>query len=265
MPTRYIMALDAAGDPITGATPAFQVAFDASTLLAVAPLPAITEVGNGIYTFEAGNNVTGLVLVDGTSVPRYAFVRPELNNVFPVYDTDGLPQTGLTPTMVRRVASTGAGLGAIAITELGGGLYGFVYPDPSEEQIVDIDTGGDGPPQLYLSIGLSSTTAPVISGISPAAGTSITTFQSIQFDVTDAASGEVQLALITVKFAAKRDVWMVYDGTDFTEQFIQNSTVTAIANGLRFSVRPKGGWQDSIDEFFVYAVDGDGNVEALPA
>lgn len=265
MPTRYFCLYDSAGDPLTGASPSFLSAFDASTLLALPSSPAITEVGNGIYTFEGAAALAGLVDGGATASPRYAFVRPRDNNVFVVYDSDGAPQTGLSPTMTRRVASTGASVAALPIVELATGLYGFAYPDPAEVQVADIDTGGDAPADLCLSIGLSSTTPPVISGVSPAAGSAISTFTPIVFDVTDAASGEVQLALITVKFAAKRDVWQVYNGTGFNEAFAQGSTVTAIANGLRFSVIPKGGWQDSIDEFFVYAVDGDGNVEALPA
>lgn len=260
---RYFCIQDENGDAITGASPAFLSAFDSATLAATT-LPTITEVGGGIYEFDAVTSVTGMIDTgEAGAVNRYIFMRPATNNCFPVYNSSGAPQTGLSPTMTRSVAATAAPLSAIAISELGDGVYGFAYPNPTEEQIADIDTGGDAPPYLCLSIGLSASSSPTIDNITPTPGNTLATrFTPVQFDVVDLVG--ISLVLVSVTYASRKTRHVVYDGSAFTPDFEQSSTVTDIANGQQFSVLPQAGWQDSIDEFFVYAVDSDGNVEALP-
>ena len=106
--------------------------------------------------------------------------------------------------------------------------------------------------------------SPSVANATPAAGTQLEQFDPIGFDVIDLNSG-VTAILVHVEFASRRDREVVYDGTRFQPRFLRASTTTTIANGLRFSILPNGGWTDSIDEVFVYAVDADGNIEALPS
>ena len=108
--------------------------------------------------------------------------------------------------------------------------------------------------------------APVISNVTPAAGTQLATQSTpIQFDVTDITPG-LQLVAVSVKFANRRDTQLVYDGTKFLYPFdAAGSQTTAITNGLRFVVAPRGRWIGDIEELFVYAIDSAGNLEGLPS
>lgn len=112
----------------------------------------------------------------------------------------------------------------------------------------------------------SDTVAPTITNVSPASGTQLATQSTpIQFDVTDLAPG-VQFVIVTAKFANRRDTQIVYDGSNFKWPFdATGSQVTAITNGLRFAVAPRGRWIGDIEELFVYAIDSAGNLEgSLP-
>lgn len=120
-------------------------------------------------------------------------------------------------------------------------------------------------------VGPGDQTAPVISGITPAAGGNLAAdyatarITPVQFDVTDIDPGLAAI-MVTIKYVGVTDTVVVYDGTNFLGAFVNsNTTKTVISDGFRFVLLPNGGWPRSIEQLFVYAVDAAGNVEALPS
>lgn len=102
-------------------------------------------------------------------------------------------------------------------------------------------------------------TPPVVNGFTPAPGTQLAINDPVQFDVTD-TSGSVRAVIAAVSFTSSGAVELAYDGNAFMPRY-RNSTVQAIANGYRFSLRRVGGWSgDSID-VKVIAVDPSGNLD----
>lgn len=86
----------------------------------------------------------------------------------------------------------------------------------------------------------------------------------VSFDVKDEAPG-ITVFLLSLKYAGRAETLLVHNGTSFVFPFnSQYSVLTAIPDGYRVSILPQGGWESSPEEFFAYAIDGDGNVEGLP-
>jgi len=122
---------------------------------------------------------------------------------------------------------------------------------------------------LGFSVSTKETVKPVLSGITPA-GILNAASTLIMFDVTDpvnpidqpAAAG-VFLVVIWVRYAPPYDqqTLLAYDGANFVAPFVGNSSRTIIPNGFRFEILPVGGWAANIDQVFVRALDGDGNLE----
>lgn len=110
-----------------------------------------------------------------------------------------------------------------------------------------------------------NTIAPTITNVDPPTGTPLPTqIYPVSFDVTDLNPG-LQVVLVTVKLVNRIETQVAYNGSNFVAPFNSTrSTVTAIANGLHFEIAPQSIWPGDIEELFVYAMDQDGNVEALP-
>lgn len=112
-------------------------------------------------------------------------------------------------------------------------------------------------------------TAPVIANITPApSGPLAATYAAaratlVEFDVTDLSPG-LSAVLVSVQLEGEDEVYLAFDGTRFSGQFDDLSTVAAIANGFHFAIIPNLGWYKSIAAMFIYAVDSHGNLEALP-
>lgn len=91
-------------------------------------------------------------------------------------------------------------------------------------------------------------TAPVVSGLTPAEDTILTSTQAIQFDVTVTPPSVLTEAdggrfVVWVKYPdLDNKTEIVYDGSAFSATFDDASTYTAITNGFRFVVYRNGGW-----------------------
>lgn len=96
-------------------------------------------------------------------------------------------------------------------------------------------------------------TIPIISNVSPAAGSSLVPNAPWSFDVTDPDG----LKRVIVMCKLRSDVFVVHDGDAFTDRF-SGSTRTAIANGFRFQILHRGGWREA-PEFSVIGYDVNGN------
>lgn len=101
-------------------------------------------------------------------------------------------------------------------------------------------------------------TSPTISGYSPAAGSTITRDQAIQFDVTDETGLASALVMATLGDGQPE---VVHDGTQFRGRYASLSTRSSISGGYRFVVRRTGGWTSS-PTIQVVPVDTGGNVGA---
>lgn len=116
------------------------------------------------------------------------------------------------------------------------------------------------PTLLFQPIQLSvpnETTAPAISGVSPAEGSTLGQFDPVVFDITDASG--IGLAVVLVEYASG-ECECAYDGSAFTASFENGSSVSVITgDGRRFSIKRFGGWKMA-PTVRVKAVDTKGNV-----
>jgi hypothetical protein len=100
-----------------------------------------------------------------------------------------------------------------------------------------------------------SAVAPVISNVSPTAGTQVTSTEAIEFDITD-DKGTFRRVIIIASFAGHSGKEVVYDG-NFTDQYVDGSTVAAITNGYHFSLVRSPAWPGAIT-IVPYAFDTEG-------
>lgn len=98
-------------------------------------------------------------------------------------------------------------------------------------------------------------TAPVVSNLVPAPGTSIYPGTALQLDVTD-NQGLFRRIILTAQFPNGANE-VVFDGATFAANY-GTSTVTNITNGKRFFVRRAGGWPAS-PTLSAFAIDQAGN------
>ena len=103
--------------------------------------------------------------------------------------------------------------------------------------------------------------APVVSGVSPAPGTTITASTPLQFDVTD-NTGAFRRIFVSVRFERTGVEEVAFDGDTFRGFYAAVSSRTMIAGGFHFSVRRSDGWQDS-PVLKVVAIDPSGNEVAV--
>jgi hypothetical protein len=83
---------------------------------------------------------------------------------------------------------------------------------------------------------------PVVSNLTPAAGTTITVSTPLQFDVTD-NSGVFRRILLFVQYGSDAEYHLVHHGDGFNADFSNAfNTRTVIANGYRYTILPDGGW-----------------------
>jgi len=106
--------------------------------------------------------------------------------------------------------------------------------------------------------GATDTTAPVVTVVSPAAGSTIDYDDTLTIDVTDETS--LLEVILMAKYASSsidRATEVIWDGSAFMFPF-ENSTRTVITNGHRYAINRTRGWQSSptVD---VRAIDTGGN------
>jgi len=121
-----------------------------------------------------------------------------------------------------------------------------------------------------LSLGLTGialdTNPPVVQNVSPAFPGVIAQDTPITFDVVDVDPG-VQMVIVTLRYGIpySGQTLVVHDGSKFVAPFDSPSSgKNPIANGFAFSVVPVGGWPATVEEIFVYKLDDNGNLGALP-
>jgi hypothetical protein len=98
------------------------------------------------------------------------------------------------------------------------------------------------------------TTAPVVSNVTPAAGSTLAPGASVQFDVTD--DGSFRKLLVTVAHGGLNEV--VYEDSTFRGGYSERSTATVISGGYRFVIYRFDGWKGP-PTVRVHAVDTGGN------
>lgn len=113
-----------------------------------------------------------------------------------------------------------------------------------------------GTPVGYgLVLGQADSAAPVISVVSPAVGTAITSSTSLVIDVTDGVS--LGIAILWVAFPGRLAPELIHDGDAFSAAYV-GSTRTVVAGGYRYSLTRVGGWPGS-PSVYAKAIDSQGN------
>lgn len=113
---------------------------------------------------------------------------------------------------------------------------------------------------LVISAQAIESVPPTVTNVSPASGSPIGVNQATSFDVTDLGGAGLRLVEIYVEqtYAGVTFRELAYDGVAFVNAYVAGSTVSAILNGLHFSVKRLGGWLSS-PIVRVRAIDGQWN------
>jgi hypothetical protein len=275
------------GDPATGLIPTWHCYFNAFTGAPQAA-PAISEMANGNYKFTASGSVpAGIIDLGPTCDPQYlaySVIGPV--TVFAAFDADGEPLPGLAPTWVSlKKASDNSNFTQPAITALGSGLYKVTRL--AEHCVGTIDLGGTAFPRYVQydseTVGtVVDPTPPTISVVSPTPGVAPgqpggfpTNYEQaketpIVVDIIDANPG-VRYSVVIARFygtseTSTPDEEVVYRRGQFRGKYVAGSYATSIANGVRLTVKRKGGWPTKSDGsmghilFAIDSVDQSGNL-----
>lgn len=106
-----------------------------------------------------------------------------------------------------------------------------------------------------------STVRPVVSNFSPGLPGPIQPSDTVGFDVTVADATLLTIVTVSAIFKGTDETEAVYDGASFETLYAQNSSVIAITNGLRFSIKRRGGWPVNI-QLKVRAISASGQINA---
>lgn len=98
---------------------------------------------------------------------------------------------------------------------------------------------------------------PVVSNVTPAAGTALTPDSTVGFDLTDDV--EILAAFVYVIYPDLGEAEAVHDGATFLPRFVGLSSRSTIANGFRYTLRRSGGWKSTNIDVRVRALDAAGN------
>lgn len=265
-------AFDVTGLPLTGLSPTWLSVFDAILEAPISPEPVFTERGGGFYEFTLpvlipAVDLTGIIDLGATAFPRHVAIGSCNFGIVAAYD-GSVPLTGQAPTWLTIEDTAGTPItpqptiSEIATT----GLYKYTYPvSAGLFGIIDLQSGATPRHALVSRDGVLDVSPPIIANVLPPDGTQLVTRSSpISFDVTDIDPG-LQMVLVTVKYTLRRETQVVFDGSVFVAPYLTSgSQVSTIANGLHFEIVPENQWLGDIEEFFVYAIDKAGNLEALP-
>ena len=131
--------------------------------------------------------------------------------------------------------------------------------------------GGPGATALTTALGFSDLVVPTLSGFSPPEGAALAKYDPVVFDVTDElVAGEFLVTIIVSVYIVSTDTtelaYMSGDGFEnryFSASGGITSSVAAISNGLRFTLRRRDGWPTGGIRVKVKAVDRGGNVGTL--
>lgn len=100
--------------------------------------------------------------------------------------------------------------------------------------------------------------APAISNVSPNPGVAITEDTPLAFDVTDSTPFREIVVLVKFNDAPAYTPWeVVYDGSAFGPNYVDQSAKTSITNGFHFRLVRRGGWP-SAPTLLTHAIDTSG-------
>ena len=122
-----------------------------------------------------------------------------------------------------------------------------------------VQRGGSGPLHgitYDVAAPEADATAPVVSNVTPASGSTIAADDSVQFDVTDA--GGFHSLMVYVRFPDSEQYEVIHDGTQFVPRYQRDSSRTSISGGYRYAVSRFGGWP-SAPQIKIQAIDSSGN------
>jgi hypothetical protein len=209
-----------AGAPLAGLTPAWVAYLNATTGVAIGLQATLVDLGGGLYRVDGLSSVAcGILDLGATARPRYVLVGSDDETVVAAFDATGAPLAGLTLAWASYVdEATGAAVTPQpTFTPLGSGLYRIDGIGTGTVGVLDLGaTALDRYPQLGgpVAAGVGDTTAPVISNVTPATGTTIGRTATLGLDVTDATNA-LRRVIIIASFPARGLVDLVHDGAAF--------------------------------------------------
>lgn len=98
---------------------------------------------------------------------------------------------------------------------------------------------------------------PVVSNVTPSAGTELTPDSTVGFDLTDNVA--ILAAFVYVIYPDLGEAEAVHDGATFLPRFVGLSSRSTIASGFRYTLRRSGGWRSTNIDVRVRALDAAGN------
>lgn len=101
------------------------------------------------------------------------------------------------------------------------------------------------------------TEAPIISNMSPGAGSELSANDAIEFDVTD-NSGAFARIFVVAYFPETGDQDVIFDGASFVGRYTGISSRVPITLGFRYTVARSGGWQYA-PTIRIFPIDAAGN------
>jgi hypothetical protein len=258
-----------AGAPLAGLTPAWVAYLNATTGVAIGLQATLVDLGGGLYRVDGLSSVAcGILDLGATARPRYVLVGSDDETVVAAFDATGAPLAGLTLAWASYVdEATGAAVTPQpTFTPLGSGLYRIDGIGTGTVGVLDLGaTALDRYPQLGgpVAAGVGDTTAPVISNVTPATGTTIGRTATLGLDVTDATNA-LRRVIIIASFPARGLVDLVHDGAAFAPLYAGGSTRSTLGLGYRYALARAGGWPADVT-LAVYAIDEAGNEAPLPS
>lgn len=113
------------------------------------------------------------------------------------------------------------------------------------------------PQSFYVAPLILDTTAPVVSGVSPAPGSILPATDPVSFDITD-DSGAFRRIVVMLTLGESGITEVVHDGTSFRGLYQLSSLRTPIINGFHFDIYRTGGWT-STPTLQIVGIDRSGN------
>jgi hypothetical protein len=271
---RSVFAVDGAGAPLAGLSLSWVTYRNAATGAVLGSPPGFTDRGNGLYVFTENLSVQtcGIIDLGATAGNRYAvFVGLGAFEVVAAFSAvDGSPLAGLGSPSWLALYNVDAGRAATgpetpALAEVGGGLYRFL-PTASAHLSGSIDFGVTASPRYTFADDAPSTIGGTITidSVTPVGGSTFADrITPVVFHVHSSA-GAIAKLVVTMLYASKSWRQTVYDGSEFSYPFDsdQASLVGSGTSGdpMIVTLLPRLGWQETISEVRVIAVDAGGNV-----
>lgn len=244
--TAVFTAYDLSGEPLPGLTPGTWITYlDAGTGEPVEP-PEVIELGGGQYRIDSEDSHTGILDLGPTCLIRYVLVLPETHFVFTVWDLNGAPMTGASPTWIRHVdPESGDPVEEPDIEPLGDYLH--VLPHSSSPRTVGLIDLGEGANPRILDFdskppGSVPGIPPIVEVLSPEPGSVISRQTKIKIRVTDLVG--LRRVILHAEFAGRRGKEVVHDGDGFSDLYL-GSTRSMTVDGWEYSLTRDGGWPGS--------------------